>query len=142
VPKGQLDGLRAAAQHYWMMSDGRPLIAVVDDDSSVRKALAHLLTVKSYAANTFGSAKEFLESLDQQKPNCLVLDLHMPECGGLDLQHHLLRNGIKIPTVIITAHDEVGLRERCSNAGASAFLVKPISVDILINAIDAAMKPH
>jgi FixJ family two-component response regulator len=142
VPKGQLDGLRAAAQHYCMMSDGRPLIAVVDDDSSVRKALAHLLTVKSYAANTFGSAKEFLQSLDQQKPNCLVLDLHMPECGGLDLQHHLLRNGIKIPTVIITAHDEIGLRERCSNAGASAFLVKPISVDILINAIDAAMKPH
>ena len=126
-----------------MMSDGRPLIAVVDDDSSVRKALGHLLTVKSYAANTFGSAKEFLDSLDQgAPPNCLVLDLHMPECGGLDLQHHLLRNGIKIPTVIITAHDEIGLRERCSNAGASAFLVKPISVDILIDAIDAAMKPH
>jgi FixJ family two-component response regulator len=66
----------------------------------------------------------------------------MPEWGGLDLQHHLLRNGIKIPTVIITAHDEVGLRERCSNAGASAFLVKPVSVDALIGAIDAAMQPH
>ena len=124
------------------MSDSRPLIAVVDDDSSVRRALAHLLTVKSYTANTFGSAKEFLSSLGQGTPNCLVLDLHMPECGGLDLQHHLLRNGIKIPTVIITAHDEIGLRERCSNAGASAFLVKPISVDALINAIDTAMQPH
>ena len=123
-----------------MLSNGRPLIAVVDDDLSVRKALAHLLAVKSYTTNTFGSAKEFLSSLDQQKPNCLVLDLHMPEWGGLDLQHHLLRNGIKIPTVIITAHDEIGLRERCSNAGASAFLVKPISVDALIDAIDAAIK--
>jgi FixJ family two-component response regulator len=124
-----------------MLSNGRPLIAVVDDDLSVRKALAHLLAVKSYTTNTFGSAKEFLSSLDQQKPNCLVLDLHMPEWGGLDLQHHLLRNGIKIPTVIITAHDEIGLRERCSNAGASAFLVKPISVDALIDAIDTAMQP-
>ena len=81
-----------------MTSNGRPLIAVVDDDSSVRKALGRLLTVKSYAANTFGSAKEFLESLKQQRFNCLVLDLHMPECGGLDLQHHLLRNGIKSPS--------------------------------------------
>jgi FixJ family two-component response regulator len=125
-----------------MLSNGRPLIAVVDDDLSVRKALAHLLAVKSYTASTFGSAKEFLSSLDQQKPNCLVLDLHMPEWGGLDLQHHLLRNGIKIPTVIITAHDEIGLRERCSNAGASAFLVKPISVEALIDAIDTAMQPH
>ena len=125
------------------MSKDKPLIAVVDDDSSVRRALAHLLTVKCYATSTFGSAKEFLSSLDHgDPPNCLVLDLHMPEWGGLDLQHHLLRNGIKIPTVIITAHDEVGLRERCSNAGASAFLVKPVSVDALIGAIDAAMQPH
>jgi FixJ family two-component response regulator len=124
-----------------MLSNVRPLIAVVDDDLSVRKALAHLLAVKSYSTSTFGSAKEFLSSLDQQKPSCLVLDLHMPEWGGLDLQHHLLRNGIKIPTVIITAHDEIGLRERCSNAGASAFLVKPISVDALIGAIDSAMQP-
>jgi FixJ family two-component response regulator len=124
------------------MVDGRPLIAVVDDDSAVRKALAHLLAVNAYMTNTFGSAKEFLNSLDQRKPNCLVLDLHMPEWGGLDLQHHLLRNGIKIPTVIITAHDEIGLRERCSNAGASAFLVKPVSVDALISAIDTAISPR
>lgn len=125
-----------------MLSNGRPLIAVVDDDLSVRKALAQLLTVNSFTTNTFGSAKEFLNSLGQGTPNCLVLDLHMPDWGGLDLQHHLLRNGIKIPTVIITAHDEIGLRERCSNAGASAFLVKPISADALIGAIDTALKPH
>jgi FixJ family two-component response regulator len=124
------------------MADGGPLIAVVDDDTSVRKALAHLLTLNAYTTNTFGSAKEFLNSLGQGTPNCLVLDLQMPDWSGLDLQHHLLRNGIKIPTVIITAHDEIGLRERCSSAGAAAFLVKPISVDALIDAIDSAMKPH
>ena len=126
-----------------MNTASRPLIAVVDDDFSVRKALAHLLTVNLYKASTFGSAKEFLGSLEQGRPECLVLDLHMPDWGGLDLQHHLLRNGIRIPTVIITAHDEVGLRERCANAGAAAFLVKPISVEALIEAIDSAvLAPH
>jgi FixJ family two-component response regulator len=125
-----------------MMSHSGRLIAVVDDDLSVRKALAHLLTVNSYATDTFGSAKEFLHSLDERTPHCLVLDLHMPDWGGLDLQHHLLRNGIKIPTVVLTAHDEIGLRERCSNAGAAAFLVKPVSVDTLINAIDTAIQSH
>ena len=124
-----------------MMSDSRPLIAVVDDDFSVRKALAHLLSVHSYTTSTFGSAKEFLHSLDQSTPHCLILDLHMPDWGGLDLQHHLLRNGIRIPTVVITAHDEVGLRERCEIAGAAAFLVKPISVEALIDAIESAVLP-
>lgn len=122
-----------------MMTDSRPLIAVVDDDFSVRKALAQLLTVNSYTTSTFGSAKEFLHSLEQNTPNCLILDLHMPGCGGLDLQHHLLREGIRIPTIIITAHDEAGLREHCANAGAVAFLVKPVSIETLVEAIDSAV---
>lgn len=113
-------------------------IAVVDDDFSVRKALARLLTANSFDADTYGSAREFLDSLDRKKPECLVLDLHMPDYGGLELQHYLRRHGIKIPTVIITAHNEIGLRERCSNAGAAAFLVKPLTGKILIESINNA----
>jgi FixJ family two-component response regulator len=60
----------------------------------------------------------------------------MPEYGGLELQHDLRRNGIAIPTVIITAHNEIGLRERCSSAGAAAFLVKPLTDKLLIEAIN------
>jgi len=115
-------------------------IAIVDDDSSVRKALARLLEANSFDAHTYGSAQEFLESLKVKKPECLLLDLHMPDYGGLELQHHLRRNGIAIPTVIITAHNEIGLRDRCSSAGAAAFLVKPLTDKILIESINMATK--
>jgi FixJ family two-component response regulator len=128
------------AATVWDMSGGKMSIAVVDDDSSVRKALARLLEANSFDTETYGSAQEFLDSLKQKKPACLVLDLHMPDFGGLELQHHLRRNGIKIPTVIITAHNEIGLRERCSSAGAAAFLVKPLTDKILIESINTATK--
>lgn len=121
------------------MGDRKPHVAVVDDDHSVRVALARLLVSHSYSAETFASAQEFLDSLAERKPECLVLDLQMPDFDGLDLQHQMQREGIKIPTVIITAHNEVGLRERCSSAGAAAFLTKPLLADTLIEAIDRAM---
>jgi FixJ family two-component response regulator len=117
-------------------------IAIVDDDTSVRLALGRLLAANSFDAHTYGSAQEFLKSLEVKKPACLVLDLHMPDYGGLELQHYLRRNGIKMPTVIITAHNEIGLRERCTNAGAAAFLVKPLSGNILIQSINGAVQEH
>jgi FixJ family two-component response regulator len=119
------------------MPGRRISIAVVDDDLSVRKALARLLEANSFDAKTYSSGAEFFDSLKVGKPECLVLDLHMPEYGGLELQHDLRRNGIAIPTVIITAHNEIGLRERCSSAGAAAFLVKPLTDKLLIEAINA-----
>ena len=117
----------------------KPHIAVVDDDSSVRTALARLLTLNSYSAKAFGSAQEFLDSLAVCKPECVVLDLHMPGINGFELQGRLQHNNIDIPTVIITAHNEPGLRERCSKAGAVAFLVKPLLAADLIHAIDGAI---
>jgi len=115
-------------------------IAIVDDDSSVRKALARLLEANSFQTHVYGSAREFLNSLKVEQPECLVLDLHMPDFGGLELQHYLRRHGIEIPTVIITAHNEIGLRERCTNAGAAAFLVKPLTDKTLIESINSAAK--
>lgn len=124
------------------MPTGKMSIAIVDDDSSVRKALARLLTANSFDTHTYGSAREFLESLEVRKPACLVLDLHMPDYGGLELQRYLRRNGITMPTVIITAHNEIGLRERCANAGAAAFLVKPLTESVLIKSIGDAVQEH
>jgi FixJ family two-component response regulator len=118
------------------MADMKPFVAVVDDDQSVRKALARLLTANLYTAETYGSAQEFLESLKVRRPQCLVLDLHMPDFGGLDLQLYLNRNGIKIPTVVVTGHNESGLRQQCKDAGAGAFLVKPLTSAALLGAID------
>lgn len=114
-------------------------IAVVDDDASVRKALARLLTASSFDTETYGSAREFMDTGTAKPPQCLVLDLHMPEQSGLDLQHQLRLAGIKIPTIIVTAHNEPGLRERCESAGVSAFLLKPLNHASLVGAIKAAI---
>jgi FixJ family two-component response regulator len=113
---------------------------VVDDDASVRRALARVLTASSFDITAFGSANDFLASLEVATPECLVVDLHMPEVTGLDLQRQLTRMGIRIPTVVITAYNEPGLRERCQSAGASAFLLKPLNCETLVGAINVAVK--
>jgi FixJ family two-component response regulator len=119
------------------MGGRRIRVAIVDDDEAVRKALARLLSVRGLEINTYASAKEFLPSLSERKPECLLLDFHMSGFSGLELRHHMLRNGITIPTIIITAHNEPGLRERCEAAGA-ALLLKPLNGLTLVAAINAA----
>jgi FixJ family two-component response regulator len=115
-------------------------VAIVDDDASVRKALMRVLQASSYTVETFESAIEFLGSLNQHMPDCLIADLQMPGMGGLELRISLTRAGFEIPTIIISAHDEPGSRERCSAAGAAAYLLKPIQKKELIAAIKAATK--
>jgi FixJ family two-component response regulator len=115
-------------------------IAIVDDDPSVLKALARLLGAHSFATKTYLSAPQFLASLPEELPDCLIADLQMPEMTGLELQLNLARRGVQIPTIIITAHDEAGMRERCKSAGAIAYLAKPVSDTSLFAAIDSAGK--
>ena len=115
-------------------------VAIVDDDASVRKALMRVLQASSYTVETFESAIEFLGSLNQHTPDCLIADLQMPSMGGLELRISLTRAGFEIPTIIISAHDEPGSRERCSAAGAAAYLLKPIQKKELIAAIKAVTK--
>ncbi len=121
------------------MSKSSIRIALVDDDESVRNALGRLLSAFCFDTATYGSAHEFLVSLKSGLPHCLVLDLHMPEFTGLDLQRHLMRAGIVIPTIVVTAHDEPSIREHCLSAGATAVLLKPIDSSSLISAINAAV---
>jgi FixJ family two-component response regulator len=121
------------------MLKSSPRIAVVDDDASVRKALMRLLEASSYEVKTFESACELIAALPLGVPDCMIVDLQMPTMTGLELQHHLVRCGIKIPTIVITAHDEPGTRERCIAAGAAAYLLKPLRKIVLIAAINAAI---
>ena len=115
----------------------RPVrVALVDDDASVRKALARVLTASSIDIETFASAHDFLASLNTKHPDCLLLDLHMPEFNGIELQQYLAKMKISMPTIVITAHNEPGLRERCKLAGAAAFLLKPLDRSALVNAIN------
>jgi FixJ family two-component response regulator len=122
------------------MSESTPRIAVVDNDAFVRKALMRLLETSSYEVRTFDSASELIAALPRGIPDCMIVDLQMPNMTALELQHHLARSGIKIPTIVITAHDEPGTRERCIGAGAVAYLLKPLRKAMLIAAINTATK--
>jgi FixJ family two-component response regulator len=110
-------------------------LAVVDDDTSTREAVAGLLHGCGFASRAFASASDFLASLTSRMPDCLITDLEMPDMSGLDLQRELLRRGLRIRTVVIAGHDSDSYRKQCRDLGAAAFLVKPVGRDALIAAI-------
>lgn len=110
-------------------------VAIVDDEPAVRTALARLLDASSFETTTYGSAREFIESIRRGVPECLIVDVHMPDFTGLDLQRYLNRIDKKIPTIVITAFDDAGIRERSEASGAKAFLTKPLHGPTLIDAI-------
>ena len=118
-----------------MMATFSPRIAIVDDDKSVRKALSRLLGGASFDVRAFGSGPEFLECLDCFRPDCIVLDMQMPEMTGLDLQRHLARVGPDIPVIVITGHDSPSARSESLALGARHYLAKPIDGDLLISFI-------
>ena len=122
------------------MAEAPPWIAIVDDDPSVLKALTRLLRTRGLRAKTYGSAQEFLAALPSGAPECLVVDLQMPQMSGLELLQYLTKKDVQIPTIIITAHGDIGVRERCLAAGAAAFLLKPLQDKSLFAAIEAARK--
>jgi FixJ family two-component response regulator len=122
------------------MAEASPWIAIVDDDPSVLKALNRLLRTRAFDARTYESAQEFLAALPYGPPECLIVDLQMPEMSGLELLQHLRSRDIQVPTIVITAHGDIGVRERCESVGAVAFLLKPLQDTALFAAIDLARK--
>ena len=118
------------------MAEPSPWIAIVDDDPAVLKALSRLLRSHAFRARTYGSGQEFLAALPADLPDCLIVDLQMPEMNGLELQQHLVSNGIEIPTILITAHGDVALRD---HSGLVASLRKPLQQQALFEAIDRAV---
>ena len=115
------------------------LIAIIDDDEAVRTALRRLLRCAQHKAEAYGSGREFLENLDRHTPDCLVLDMQMPQMSGLEILRHLSAIGTSVPAVMITGHDEVGAREACLAAGASSYLRKPLDRSVLLEAIERAI---
>ena len=118
------------------MAEVSPLIAIVDDDPAVLKALSRLLRSHAFRARTYGSGREFLAALPAGLPDCLIVDLQMPEMNGLELQQHLVSNGIEIPTILITAHGDVALSD---HSGLVASLRKPLQQQALFEALDRAV---
>jgi FixJ family two-component response regulator len=120
------------------MDGSRLRVAVIDDDASVRKALKRLLRAANLDADVFASGRQFLESLPSGCPDCLVLDLHMPDMNGLEVQRHLAREGLQVPIVVITGHDEPQAQAQCMSASAAAYLRKPLDDEALLEAIHRA----
>jgi len=119
------------------MTEASPWIAIVDDDPAVLKALSRLLRTHSFHARTFVSGRELLAALPTGLPECLIVDLQMPEMNGLELQQHLVSNGITIPMILISAHDNVALSEH--KPGFVASLRKPLQEQALFEAIGKAV---
>jgi FixJ family two-component response regulator len=116
------------------------LVAVVDDDLSVRQSLDRLIRSVRLDAKVFASAEEFLEDAHVRKPDCLILDVRLPGMSGIDLHRRLLARESRLPTIFITAHgsDDHARSQAVSN-WTVAYLIKPFSGDDLLNAIDAAL---
>jgi FixJ family two-component response regulator len=122
------------------MSKPAGWIAIVDDDLSVLRALKRLLRLRAFEAKGYGSAQDLLAALPQGLPDCMILDLHMPDMNGFELLQHLKRKGVRIPTIIMTAHDDAGVRGRCEAAGAVAYFAKPFKNSSLLAAVQEATK--
>ena len=121
------------------MSNSPPLVAVVDDEESVCRALQRLLRSAGFAVKTFSSGSMFLTELPSRRPDCLVLDVHMPRMSGFDVQARLAELGERVPVVIITGHDTPETRDRAIGGGASAYLRKPADDQAILDAVSAAI---
>lgn len=118
---------------------GKPRIAVVDDDESIRQGLANLISSVGFEAELYASAEEFLASSEAGMAACLVLDLRMPGMGGLELQRRLAAEGRETPVIVVTAHGDDEARAESIAAGAVAFLNKPFKEETLLDAIASAL---
>ena len=119
------------------------LIAVVDDEESVRLALTRLLRASAYEVVAFDSGESFLSSLQQIRlPDCVILDFQMPGMSGGDVQRALFMSKLRLPIIIVTAHDQATLRDRCVANGAAAYFSKPLRGAQLLPAIGAALQHH
>jgi len=123
-----------------MSSEGRRVVAIVDDDESVRAALLSLLRATGVPAKAFASAEEFLASGEQQHVACLIADIRMPGMSGLELQAELNSRNLRIPTIFITAHGDTNLKMQALRAGAAEFLLKPFRDDVLLEQVRAALE--
>jgi FixJ family two-component response regulator len=117
-----------------------PVVAVVDDDPSVLRALHRLIQLNGYTVESFASAQDFLDASIRCRPDCLVLDVHL-NGSGFELQARLTADGMKIPIIFITAHDDDATRRRIEESGAVAHLWKPVDGQALLQAIRRAIGP-
>jgi len=125
-------------------ASGSPVIAVIEDDASFRRALGRSLTLHGFQTAVFASAEEFLRQQAAESTDCVVLDIHLGGMSGFELQAELAATASSPPVILITAFDDPGTRQRAEQAGVSGYLQKPFDDKSLLDAIDQALtrRPH
>jgi FixJ family two-component response regulator len=121
------------------MTEPAPVVFVVDDDASVRRAIKRLVESVGLQVELFGSATAFMSSQRPDAAGCLVTDIRLPGISGLDLHRELVRADDEIPTIFITAHGDIPMTVRAMKAGAVEFLTKPFREQDLLDAIQVAL---
>jgi FixJ family two-component response regulator len=127
---------------FIIVTKSRPLIAVVDDEEPILRALTRLVRSFAFEVESFPSGAEFLESLSTRQPDCLLLDLHMPCVSGFEVQAWLSKSEMHLPVVIITGHDSAETRARAMKEKPVAYLRKPVNDKELLEAIELALDSH
>src|SRR5881296_1939428 len=122
------------------MSDGTPIVFVVDDDISVRESLELLIRCEGWQPEIFASAQEFLSRPRVLVPSCLILDVSLPGLNGLDLQKRIVSDRIDMPIIFITGHGDIPMSVQAMKGGAVEFLTKPFGDDVLLSAIRQAIE--
>ena len=121
-------------------SPNRPcVVAVIDDDESVRESVVGLIESVGHSVTFFRSAEEFLDSAEINTVACMIVDVRLPGISGLELFSQMRANQRSVPTVFITAHADARVRTQAIEAGSIAFLYKPFQADVLLNAVRAAL---
>jgi FixJ family two-component response regulator len=118
-----------------------PVISIIDDDPSVRKATDGLVRSLGYRSLTFASAEDFLDSDHIEDTSCVITDVQMPGLSGVELQSVLIARGARLPMIFITAFPEDRIRRSVLEAGAIGFLSKPFEEAVLIERLQAALGP-
>ena len=121
------------------MTQMQPVIAIVEDNVSIQRALARLLSTAGWQARTFTSAEAFLHTRLQAVPDCLILDLWLPGMTGVELVEHLTAKGSLLPAIIMTARDDLQMHMRALQAGVVAYFLKPLEGPELLQAVQDAL---
>ena len=121
------------------MPKAKPLISIIDDDESMREAIKGLMRSLGYRVEAVASAQEFLSSRHVRRTSCLIADMQMPGMTGLDLYQRLSTSGKPVPTILITAYPDDGVRKRALAAGVIGYLSKPFDENDLLTCIRSAL---
>jgi FixJ family two-component response regulator len=118
-----------------------PYVIIIDDDESVQNAMKNLIRSLGHSVEAFGSAKAFLESNTIETASCLILDVHMPEMSGVELQQHLSAAGYRTPIIFMSARPNEATRARVMEDGAIGYLGKPLCERSFLDSLNQAINP-